>query len=247
MVKKASGVLLTLLVVFLFWHLIAIWLGQVFFPLPSEVLWSFHRNTIAGHLLTHFFISLGHVLLSIIISFLLAVPVGFFLGRTASLDKIFFPLIYLIYPLPKIVFLPIIVVLLGIGVLPKILLIFLVTFFQLLVSARDAARDIPLQWVLSMKSLHATMWQTYCHLVWPVSLPKLFTALRISLGSAIAVLFFAETFASTDGLGYFILDNMEKQEIPAMYAGILAMAVLGITAYTLIDFLENILCKWNKL
>ncbi|MFZ5753474.1 MAG: ABC transporter permease, partial [Bacillota bacterium] len=94
--------------------------------------------------------------------------------------------------------------------------------------------------------LHATTWQTYRHLVWPYCLPKILTSLRVSLGTAIAVLFLAETFASTDGLGYFILDAMERKEYPAMYAGILAMGLLGVITYALVDLIENRFCKWTK-
>ncbi len=245
MLKKLPGILLTLLFIFLLWYITAFWLDRLFFPPPFEVLESFLEQLLHAHLLGHFFISVNRVLLSLILSFLLAVPLGFFIGRNPQLDKLVSPLIYLIFPLPKIVFLPLIVVLFGLGPVPKILLIFLVVFFQILVSARDAARDIPVQWVLSIQSLHASDWQIYRYLIWPASLPKLITALRISLGTAIAVLFVVETFASTDGLGYFILDNMERQEIPAMYAGILAMGLLGITAYTLVDVLEQRYCNWS--
>ena len=76
-------------------------------------------------------------------------------------------------------------------------------------------------------------------------MPQILTSLRITLGTAIAILFFAETFASFDGLGYFILDGMETREYPAMYAGIIGLALLGLVLYWIVDLLEHVLCKWK--
>ena len=245
MPKRIYRFALTLLFIGLFWHITAVWWKQTFYPPPLAVFSSFSSLVLTGVLPLHFLVSTRHYLLSLTISFALAVPCGFFLARTPWLDSIVSPLLYILHPLPKIVFLPLIVVGLGLGLLPKILLIFLVTFFQLLISARDAARGIPQEWVLTFRSFHATRWQTYLHLVWPASLPKLLTALRISIGSSIAVLFFAETFASDQGLGYLILTSMEKQEIPAMYAGILGMALLGVSSNTIVDLVERYYCHWD--
>ncbi|MCR4440847.1 MAG: ABC transporter permease [Peptococcaceae bacterium] len=243
---KTRGYLSALLFVVLSWHLLSLILDKPFFPQPFPVMRELLFRTLHGNLPGHFLVSVYRVLASLIISFVLAVPLGLVVGRNPALDRLVSPVIYLLYPLPKTVFLPLIVVLLGLGDSPKILLISLIIFFQILVAARDAAKDIAPQWVLSMKSLHATRWQVYRHLVWPSCLPNIFTSLRISLGTAIAVLFLAETFASTDGLGYFILDTMEKREFAAMYAGILAMGLLGVASYLLVDLLENRFCRWNR-
>jgi len=244
---KAQGSLLALILVILSWHLLSLIVDRSFFPPPLPVIKELISRTLHDSLHTHFLVSVYRVTASLLISFVLAVPLGLVVGRTPALDRVVSPVIYLLYPLPKTVFLPLIVVLLGLGDSPKILLISLIIFFQILVAARDAARDIAPQWVLSMKSLHATTWQLYRHLVWPACLPSIFTSVRVSLGTAIAVLFLAETFASTDGLGYFILDTMEKREFAAMYAGILAMGLLGIAGYLLVDLLEDRFCRWNKL
>jgi len=244
---KWTDYFLALAFLILAWYLLAEYLQRPFFPSPFAVLKVFLVQIANGSIVLHFLISTIRVLSSLGLAFLLAVPLGLAMGRIPGLDRILSPLVYLLYPLPKIVFLPLIIVLFGMGNLPKIFLITLIVFFQVIVAARDAARDIPAQWVLAMRSLHASNYQVFQHLVWPVCLPKVFTALRVSLGTAIAVLFLAETFASTDGLGYFILDSMERRAFTEMYSGILAMGLLGVLAYALVDSLEVRLCHWNKL
>lgn len=228
------------------WHLLAAYLQKSFLPPPLQVIRTFFLLCLQGEIGRHFLISSLRVLASLGLAFLLAVPLGLAMGRSPVLDRLISPLIYLLYPLPKIVFLPVIILFLGLGSLPKVFLITLIVFFQVLVGSRDAARAIPAQWVLAMDSLHARPWQVFLHLVWPACLPKVFTALRVSLGTGIAVLFLAETFASVDGLGCFILDSMERRDYTKMYAGILAMSLLGALAYTLIDLLERRLCRWNR-
>lgn len=242
-----QGYLLAFLFLVILWQLCSFFLDRPFFPPPLEVGREFLSLTARGELMPHFAISSYRVMVSLGLSFLLAVPLGLVLGRTPTLDRIAAPMVYLLYPLPKVVFLPIIVILFGLGNMPKIILITLIVFFQILVASRDAAKDIPPQWLLSLKSLHASTWQTYRHLIWPACLPRIFTSLRVSLGTSIAVLFLAETFASSDGLGFYILDSMERRSYPAMYSGILSMALLGAVTYALVDFLENSLCRWNKL
>lgn len=236
-----------ILIFLILWHILSLLLHKPFFPPPIPVLIKFVQLLYHGLLLKHCLISLYRVVCSIVISFLLAVSIGIIMGRCTKLDNIIFPLIYLLYPIPKVAFLPIIIVIFGLSDLPKIFLIFLIVFFQLVIAVRDAAKNIPSSMVLSMQSLQATPWQTFLHLIFPSSLPKIFTALRISMGTAIAVLFFAETFASNSGIGFFILDMMEKREFLSMYAGITSLGVLGLLFYSFIDLMEKLICPWSKL
>ena len=73
------------------------------------------------------------------------------------------------------------------------------------------------------------------------------TALRVSTGTAIAVLFFVESFGTTSGLGYFILvEAWARLAYPQMYAGVLAMALLGLVIYFILDYLEQRWCAWVR-
>jgi NitT/TauT family transport system permease protein len=229
------------------WHLGSLALGKPFLPTPAASFAAFIHLLFKAGMARHFIVSALRVLVSIALAVILAVPLGLWLGRNRTARHIIGPLVYILYPLPKVVFLPIFVVLLGLGNAPKVLLITTVIFFQIVVVTKDAAKSIPQASLQSMRSLNAGPWQTLWHLTLPYCLPKIMTSLRVSLGTAIAVLFFAETFASFDGLGYFILNGMETREYPAMYAGIIGMALLGLGFYGVIDLLERRLCKWAAL
>lgn len=232
--------------VMLFWQIGSMALNKPFLPTPGVSFAAFLTFLYNGEMGAHFLISTFRIVSSILLAMFLAVPLGLAMGRIQWLGKLLNPIVYLLYPLPKVVFLPIIVVLMGLGNWPKIFLIALVVFFQIVVVTRDAAASIPKASVQSIRSLNASSWQMFQHLILPACLPQILTSLRITLGTAIAILFFAETFASFDGLGYFILDGMERRDYPAMYAGIIGLAILGLGLYLVVDLLEQKLCRWQK-
>ena len=112
---------------------------------------------------------------------------------------------------------------------------------------RDAALEIPREHILSMLSLNANRRQVAVHLVLPAVLPKVLTSLRIGIGTAIAVLFFVESFATSSGLGYFILDAWSRFSYRDMYAGIVGMGLLGVILYEAVEQLDRRLCRWTRL
>jgi ABC-type nitrate/sulfonate/bicarbonate transport system permease component len=192
-------------------------------------------------------VSAWRVLAAMAIGTLLAVPLGLVLGRSPRADALFAPMIFLTYPIPKVVFLPVLLVLLGLGSLSKIALIALIVFFQILVTARDAAKSVPEESVLSIRSLGASRLDIYRHVVVPAALPDIFTALRIGTGTAIAVLFLAESIAGSNGIGYYIVDAWGRINYPAMFAGIIGMALLGVVLYEGLDALDAWATRWRRV
>jgi NitT/TauT family transport system permease protein len=161
------------------------------------------------------------------------------LGQVPKLDRIFAPLIAIVYPIPKIVFLPVIYVLMGITDVSKIFLIALIIFFQILVVVRDEAANLHPELILSVRSLGAGRRALFRYVYFPASLPVVLTALRISAATAIAVLFIVEQSLTTYGLGYYIVvETYQVLRYPEMYTGILAMSLLGLGLYFVIYNLE---------
>ena len=225
------------------WQLAALAVGNPVLPGPLEALPMVARYF--DELWPAFLTSLYRVVAAMAIGTVLAVPLGLACGRSPRADALFAPVLYVLYPLPKVVLLPVLVVLMGLADAPKIALIAITIFFQVLVTVRDAARGVPEESVTSMRSLGATRLDVYRHAIVPATLPDLFTALRISSGTAVAILFFAESLAGSTGLGYFIVDAWALLAYPKMFAGIIAMAVLGVVLYELFDIAERRLTRWR--
>jgi NitT/TauT family transport system permease protein len=190
-------------------------------------------------------VSGARVVSSILLGVALAVPAGLALGLSPAADRLAKPLVYLLYPIPKIVFLPVILLLLGIGNASKVLIIAMVLFFQVLVVVRDEAAGLRPELIASVRSLGAGRRAIFRYVYLPACLPAVLTALRVSIGTAIAVLFFAESFATTSGLGYYIIiETWGRLAYPEMYAGVVAMSLLGLLLYIAVDRLQRRLCPW---
>lgn len=237
------GAVVTLLAL---WQLLALVLRIPALPGPVEAFGVFFSE-FKGELGYHFLVSTCRVLTAIAVSFAVGVPLGLVVGREERLDKFFSPLAYLIYPVPKVAFLPVVMVLFGLGEFARVFLIILVVFFQVFMTTRDAAKGVDKAAVLSVQSLGANRWQVYLHVIWPACLPGVLTALRIGSGTAIAVLFIAETWSSRSGLGYYLLDAWSSFMYGNMFAGIIGMGLLGFVIYGILDLLERKLCPWEHI
>jgi NitT/TauT family transport system permease protein len=241
---KKRDLLVTTLGLLLFWQVAAMLLQRPILPTPLEVAEVF-VDELRGDLPAHFLASFWRVFASMAISVALAVPAGLIIGQSPRLNRLVSPLIYVLYPIPKVVFVPIILLILGIGDLAKIVLIFLILFFPILVLVRDQAANLPPQLIHSLRSLGAGRRALFRFIYLPASLPAIFTALRQSVGTAVAVLYIAELFATQKGLGYYIYYNGSTLlDYPAMYAGVVAMSLLGLALYYSVDWLDRRLCPW---
>jgi NitT/TauT family transport system permease protein len=116
-----------------------------------------------------------------------------------------------------------------------------------LVVVRDEAAELRPELILSVRSIGAGRRALFRFVYFPATIPAVLTALRISVGTAVAVLFFAESFATTSGLGYYILvESWGALRYPEMYAGVLAMSLLGLLLYFVIDGLDRWLVPWRE-
>ena len=216
------------------WWITAVLVNSPALPAPGAAAEVFAQNldTLAPFFIT----STYRVVAGLVIGTVLAVPLAQVCARSRTLDTLFAPVLYLLYPIPKVVLLPI---------LPKIALIALTVFFQVLVAVRDAVKAVPKSAALSIRSLGGSRWDEYRHVVVPATMPAVFTSLRIGVGTAIAVLFIAEAMAGSTGLGYFIMQSWSMVNYPRMFAGVIALALLGLVLYAIFDLIERQLTRWR--
>jgi NitT/TauT family transport system permease protein len=152
-------------------------------PSPIKVGQTF-VNELDNGLIAHFLASLWRVLASTALAIAIAAPIGLILGQSKKANEILSPVIYLLYPIPKVVLLPIVLLFLGIGDLPKITIIFLILFFQILVLVRDQAAGLRFELIQSVRSLGAGRRALFRFVYLPASLPAILTALRQSVGGS---------------------------------------------------------------
>lgn len=240
MIKKIQG--FVMLLVFWFGMYWVLKTPAIPSPLPTLVYTVQNISVLVPHLLMSFF----RIGLAILISALVGTGLGVMMARNQTWDAVLAPLVYVLYPIPKIAFLPILMLLFGLGEMPKVILIVSIIIFQFMMSSKDAVRDINPAYFDSVSALGIKGWHVYKHLIVPAMLPSFFTALRVSVGVSIAVLFFGENFSTKLGIGYYIMNAYSMVNYQGMYAGIVALSVMGLLIFSVLDRLETKICPWKQ-
>lgn len=244
--KSIKELFLGILFFNIFWWLLAVVVDNQILPNPIKV-YKILPETLNGGMWNHIWASGFRIVLGLFISLLL----GFLLGLLIALNKranyFLQPFLYLSYPIPKLALLPIVMLTFGIGEMTKIVMIVLIIVFQIIISIRDAVRNISKENFYVFSSLGASSLQMIRHIILPAVLPEILSALRVSVGIATSVLFVTETFGTDKGLGFYIVDAWMRIDYLTMYAGIVMISIIGFILFLSIDLLDNLFCKWNKI
>ncbi len=244
MKSKTGGFLIGLAIILLVWAVLSLYRPAVI-PPPLPVAREFFR-LLPDVLFRHAGATLLRALTAIAITSLIALPLGIAAGRLPVIDRVLGPVSYLLYPIPKVALLPVVMLLFGLGNSAKVILLILVLFFQMFLAVRDAARNIPSAYFTTIEVLGGGTLAKLRFVIIPAGLPRYITALRLGTGTSLAALFFSETFATRYGLGFFIMDSWMRVNYREMFAGIIAMGIVGTFMFLMIDLAERFLTPWNK-
>ena len=241
---KLTNFIITFFIIFGLWQIIAIIINKALFPPPYAIIINIF-TTFKSDIAIHVVYSFNRIIVGLLFTLVIGVPVGILMGYFKKIDSIFSPIIYFNYPIPKIALLPIVMLIFGLGDLTKIIMIFLITFFPVVVNIRDEVKNIPEEVFYPMYSLGATNFQIIKEIIFPGILKALLTSLRIGIGTAISVLFFTENFGTEYGMGYFIMDSWMRINYIQMYSGIIILSIIGLFFFIITDVLEGIFCPWR--
>lgn len=222
--------------------------GRAVLPTPAETLIEGFRNT--ELLATAFANTAWRFLLSLCIAFALGLPLGLLIGFQRRLHQYLSPLVHLTYPIPPVALLMFLYMAFGIGEMVKVLVVVVALFFQVLVAAQGAARQIPQTYITSVRSAGASTWGLYRHVVFPATLPSVLTAARVSVGLGITMVYIAENelglvAGPESGLGRLI-DHFTFRAELAM-AGVVGLALLGLAFYAALELADRWLCRWRHV
>jgi NitT/TauT family transport system permease protein len=231
--------------------LLALWqafswrVGDLLLPAPLDALGAFGRALATLEFWRHFGASSWRSAAGMGLGFAVAYPLGLLMGASRRANALLSPLVHLTYPIPKIVLLPLLLLLLGLGDASKICMLALILGYQVLVSVRDGVRGVDPRRKDAIRAMGGGRMSLLLEVYLPASLPHGFTALRLGAGAAVAVLFFVESFATQWGLGHLIMDAWGRMDYLAMFVGVLGMSAMGVALFETVNFLERRLCRWT--
>ena len=212
---------------------------------PLEIARHFVEALRSGELLPHVGASLVRSLPGFLIGSFVGVLLGLLAGVARSVDQLLSPVVFLTYPVPKVVVLPIVMLWIGIGDASKIAVIALACFYPCFINAYYGARGTATVMVWSGLNMGAGRPQILRKVVVPSALPLIFAGLRVSLALSFILLFSTEMINARSGLGFLIRQSESSLRFDLMYVAIVAVAALGYAGDQLLLLVRRRVLAWQ--
>lgn len=196
-------------------------------------------------MLPHIFHSLWRLLLSLLISIITGLVLGLILAQSTWAQKLLTPFIYFTYPIPKMAFLPLVMVVMGMRNPSIITMIILIIVFQIIINVRDGVNAIPEEMYQPLKVLGASKLQLFFNVTFPAALSSILSSTRVALGTATSILFITENTGIRYGIGRFIFDAQSRIAWIQVFSGIVVLSSLAFILFLLLDLLESRFMKWK--
>lgn len=216
------------------------------FPTPPEVVTRAVELWQDGILQRDVLASLGRVLTGFLAGSAVAIPVGFLMGWYTVARGLFEPWIQFFRTIPPLALLPLVLVLMGIGELPKVFVIFLAAFLACVISTYQGVVGVDKTLINAARVLGAKDGRIFVRVVVPASTPFILVGMRVGLGSAWATLVAAELLAAQAGLGYRMQQAQLYYDLATIFVGIVAIGVLGLVMDRLLLLAETRLTGWQE-
>ena len=240
----AAGLIVPLL---LWWGYTALGLANpMFMPGPDAVLARVGRWWSDEGLLTDIGISVYRVMTGFLASALIALPLGLYIGTYRPVQAFLEPLTDFIRYMPAVAFIPLVMLWVGIDEGSKILIIFIGTFFQMVLMVAEDVRRVPMAQIEAVQTMGANRSEIVKLVVLPSARPALLDTLRITCGWAWTYLVVAELVAANSGLGYAILKAQRYMHTDKIFAGIILIGIIGLLTDQAFRWLGRAAFPWLK-
>ena len=218
---------------------------EVFLPPFSTVVEAFLDLAASGELWQHVSASLSRALIGFFVAVAIAIPLGIAIAWYRPVSDFLNPILELFRNTAALALLPVFILILGIGEESKIALVIYACTFPILLNTISGVRTVDPLLIKSASSLGLSPVRLFQKVVLPAAVPTIFTGIRMAAASSILVLIAAEMVGAKAGLGYLITASQFNFQIPNMYAGIVAISVLGLSLNAILVLIERRLSRWR--
>jgi ABC-type nitrate/sulfonate/bicarbonate transport system permease component len=197
--------------------------------LPSELAWSL-RNYAFGYL----------------IATVTAVPLGLAMGSFSVINRILSPYLWIGFVMPRMAFLPVVIISLGFGPEAKILFISISCFFPIIINTIAGVQTVSPSLVKVGRLFGGTRLQIYRKVIFPYAINFVLTGMRIAARTGLVVMYATEIFGSPAGIGAYVIEKSDIFVMEGAFAGLIVLVVTALTILTLFDFIDGLARPWRS-
>jgi NitT/TauT family transport system permease protein len=212
-------------------------------PAPTEIAQTFVSEF--PRLLQHGWVTTYEMLLGYAMAVAIAVPLAVAITSSKRFDDFVMPTMLFFQVVPKVAVAPLFLVWFGVGTTPKVLVAFLISFFPIVIVAAVGLRSMSPEMNDLARSMGASRMQVFAQFRLATSLPYLFSGLKVAATLAIAGAVVGEFVGADKGLGYLLLTTNSNMETSLMFATIVALTIIGLAFFYLVEFVESLLIPWH--
>ncbi|MFD3402525.1 ABC transporter permease [Kribbella sp. NPDC058693] len=231
---------------------IALWWGATavfsiesyLLPTPWEVVVKFFDQP--GVLLSETSTSLLETIEGFLLAIVIGVPIALVIVRSVVLERLVYPLLLMVNSIPKVAIAPLLVVWMGFGQWPKVVMVLLMCFFPIVISTAQGMKSTPTELVELMRSLNASRAQEFFKLRLRYAMPQIFTGFKVAISLAVIGAVISEFVGATKGLGYVIQQSGASADTTLAFAAITLLSVMSIVLFYGLVLLEHLLLPWAQ-
>jgi NitT/TauT family transport system permease protein len=227
------------------------WLATIVFsiesyllPSPGDVASTFFGQP--SYLLKETGTSFLETVEGFLLAIVLGVPIALLIVRSVILERLVYPLLLMVNAIPKIAIAPLLVVWMGFGQWPKVIMVLLVCFFPIVISTAQGMKSTPVELVELLRSLNASRAQEFFKLRLRYAMPQIFTGLKVAISLAVIGSVIAEFVGATQGLGYVIQQSGASADTALAFAAITLLSIMSIVLFYGLVLLEHLLLPWAQ-
>jgi NitT/TauT family transport system permease protein len=212
-------------------------------PAPQDVFFRIIKDW--PILLKNSWSTLGSVLTGFLASALIGVPIAFAIVLSRTVERMLMPILVMSQTIPKVAIAPILVVWLGFGILPKIAIVFMISFFPIVVSTVVGLKSVENEMVDLVRSMGANTAKIMLWVRAPSALPQIFAGFKIAICLSVVGAIVGEFVGSDSGLGYLLLTSTGSLDGPLVWSALFILIAIGMTLFMIVAKVERLMIPWH--
>lgn len=243
--RKRGGLLAVFVALFLLWEY-AVWIfgiKEYLLPPPSKVWTEFLKR--ADIVFQGAWVTTQEIVGGYILAVVVSIPLALAVARSRFVEESVYPVIVFLQIIPKIAIAPLFIIWLGFGFLPKLLIVFLLCFFPIVVSSVAGFKSVDPEVMDFAHTTGASSWKMFFKIRLPQALPEIFTGLKVGAALSATAAVVAEFVAADRGLGYLLQQYNGQLETPMVFAIIVLLSLIGLVVYYVVELIERLVIPWH--